>query len=255
MQTHYYLSVFPLEALIASQLNPAQFGQYMSTGKKNGSYERIVFIEIEGEFGSTFDWAYARERCVRHADGAPKNSVWLSVYRALEYVELDRLKSLYLTTADGRSLELAPSEVQAARNSRGYYVYQEICPITPLVVSNLDPVQFCSYMTNPENKVSVPKLVFADVKTLDLDTMNDSSSSGPVYDKNLGHLRECIMAVREQPGKPNKNVERSMQSFAYNIIDRGIYVGDASRVVTYAMPSRDHIRQHNYDWGRSAMVL
>ncbi|TVQ36171.1 MAG: hypothetical protein EA384_14860 [Spirochaetaceae bacterium] len=255
MQTHYYLSVFPLEALIASQLDPMHFGQYMSTGKKNGSYERIMFIEIQGGFGTAFDWAYARGRCVTHDDGSPKNSVWMSVYRALEHVELDALQSLFLTTADGRTLEIQPSAAQPASNARGYYVYQEICPITPLVVSNLDPVQFSTYMTNPANKVFVPKLVFADLKTLDLERTTDTTDSGPVYDKNLGHLKDCIMAVKHGADKPNKNVERSVQSFAYNIIDRGIYVGDGSRVIEYRMPSREQIRQNYYDWGRSAMVL
>ncbi len=255
MQTHYYLSIFPLEALIASQLDPLHFGQYMSTGKKNGSYERIMFIEIDGEFGSAFDWEYARQKCVPHADGSPKNSVWMSVYRSLENVELERLRSLYLTTADGRSLELKPEAAQPQPNSRGYYVYQEICPITPLVVSKLDPVQFSIHMTNPSNKVFVPKMAFADIKTLDLEHSVDTVASGPVYDKNLGHLRDCILAVKQGTEKPNKNVERSMQSFAYNIIDGGVYVGDGSKVIQYCMPSMEHIRQHHYDWARSAMVL
>ncbi len=257
MQTRYYLSVFPLEAMIASQLDPIQFGQYMSTGRKNGSYERIIFIEVDGEFGDYFDWKYARERCVTHSDGSPKNSVWMSVYRALEHTELDRLKKLYLTTADGRSLGIEPrrADAGAAQTGRGYFVYQEICPISPLVVSKFDPVQFSIHMTNPANKVFVPKVVFADIKTVDLEKSKDTADAGPVYDKNLLHLRECIMAVRHGSEKPNKNVERSMQSFAYNIIERGLYVGDKSDVVWYPMPSLDQIRQHHYDWGRSAMVV
>ncbi len=255
METHYYLSVFPLEALIASQLDPVQFGQYMSTGKKNGSYERIMFFEIDGEFGTYFDWKYAKERCVRHEDGAPKHSVWLSVYRALEHVDLTKLKSLYLTTADGRSLHMKPSQTPPASNQRGYYVYQEICPITPLVVSTLSPTEFGSYMTDPANKVNVPAVVFADLRTVELEQLSDDAPTGPVYDKNLEHLKECVMAVKKQPLKPNKNVERSMLSFSYNIIDTGVFVGNRSGFVSFPMPNRDQIRQHHYDWGRSAMVL
>ena len=37
MAVHYYLSVFPMEALIASQLDPMHFGAYMATGSKKGS--------------------------------------------------------------------------------------------------------------------------------------------------------------------------------------------------------------------------
>lgn len=255
METHYYLSVFPLEALIASQLDPVQFGQYMSTGKKNGSYERIMFFELEGGFGSHFDWKYAEERCVRHEDGAPKHSVWLSVYRALEHVDLGALKALYLTTADGRSLEIRPSQSVPGKNQRGHYVYQEICPITPLVVSTLSPTEFSNYMTDPANKVNVPAVVFADLRTVELEQLSSDTPTGPVYDKNLEHLKECVLAVKKQPLKPNKNVERSMQSFAYNIIDGGVYVGNRSHFVHFPMPSRDQIRQRHYDWGRSAMIL
>ena len=34
MSLHYYLSIFPTEALIASELEPDQFGAYMATGSK-----------------------------------------------------------------------------------------------------------------------------------------------------------------------------------------------------------------------------
>lgn len=255
MKIHYYLSVFPLEALIASQLDPQQFGRYMSTGKKNGSYERIIFIEIQGEVRDAFDWEYARKRCVQHDDGAPKNSVWMSVYRALERVEFDQFRSLYMTTADGRSLEIEPVKLEAPQEQRDYYVYQELCPIAPMVVSSLDPLQFSDFMTDKTQPVGVPTLVFADIRALELDSLKEARETGPVYDKNLGHLRECIRAVKNNPEKKNKNLERSFQSFSYNIIDRGIYVGDTEFVLLYPMPSRDELRQNNYDWGRSAMIL
>ncbi len=255
MQTHYYLSVFPLEALVASQLDPAQFGRYMSTGKKNGSFERIIFIEIEGEVGDAFDWKYARARCVPHDDGEPKNSVWVTVYRALERVTLNQLRSMYLVTADGRSLELPPARIKSSEDTRGYYVYQELCPVTPLVVSGLDPVAFSAFMTDRTEAVSVPRLVFSDIRALELDSLAQARETGPVYDKNLGHLKECIREIRNNPEKRTKNLERSFLSFAYNIIDRGLYVGGPDGVLMYAMPTPEEIRRNSYDWGRSAMVL
>lgn len=255
MGIHYYLSVFPLEALIASQLEPDQFGRYMSTGKKNGSFERIIFIEIEGESDTAFDWEYARRRCIAHADGTPKNSVWLSVYRVLERVKRDRMRSMFLTTADGRTLEIAPEALESPAEARSFYVYQELCPVAPMVVSGLDPQQFASFMTEISEPVGVPAIVFADIRALELDSLRDAHDTGPVYDKNLGHLRECIQAIRSDPEKNNKNLERSFQSFAYNIIDRGIYVGDATGALVYRVPSREDLRRYSYDWGRSAMIL
>ena len=49
-------------------------------------------------------------RCVPHANGEPKHSVYLSVYRVLEHVPLSALGSLYLATRDGRVMEIPPSK-------------------------------------------------------------------------------------------------------------------------------------------------
>ncbi len=255
MRIHYYLSVTPLEALIASQLDPEQFGYYMSMGKKNGSYERIMFFEIEGGFGDYFDWKYAEERCVPHEDGAPKNSVWVSAYRALEHVEMDKFMALYLTTPDGRSLKIEPGDTSAQPENRSYYVYQEICPNTPLVVSALDPRTFGKYLTNSHYHISVPKVVFADLKTVDFDNYERTGNIGGTYDRNLEHLRECIKDVKTQPQKPNKNVERSMDSFSYQIIDNGIYAVTGDKMVSFPMPSMDKLRQEHFFWARSARIL
>lgn len=254
MQTHYYLSVSPIEALIASQLEPEQFGQYMAIGSKNGSYERIMFIELEGGFGDYFDWKYAKERCVQHENGEPKHSVWFSVYRVLENVPLSAMKTIYLTTKDGRSLAIDPTQ-DVTFPSREFYVYQELAPLTPLVVSALDPTAFGRYMTDPSNKVSVPRVVFSDLKVVDFDDPTRTGNIGAAYDKNLEHLKACVRDVKSLPDKPNKNVERSVTSFSYQIIRDGIYVCDGTSILTYPMPTIDEIRQKNYDWGRSAMIF
>jgi hypothetical protein len=255
MQIRYYLSVNPIEALIASQLTPDQFGLYMAIGRKNGSHEKMMFLEIDGGFGSYFDWPYAEQRCVPHEDGSPKHSVWMSVYRVLENVPLSAMRSLFLTTQDGRTLELDRAEYQEGNKDRDYYVYQELCPITPLVVSALQPKAFCTQMTDRNNKVSVPQMVFADLKVIDFDNPTETGNIGPIYDKNLDHLKDCVLAVTSGSGKKNKNVERSMMSFSYQIIDSGIYIGSGAEMLFYRMKTFSEIRQHHYDWGRSAMIL
>lgn len=257
METHYYLSIFPLEALIASQLSPEQFGQYMATGRKNGSYEKLMFIEVEGGFGDFFDWKHAEQNTIRHDDGEPKHSLWMSVYRTLENVPLSAMKNLYLVTNDGRSLSIAPSEYKKPDVDRRYYVYQELCPIRPLVVSAYDPQTFSTHMTHNDVKVSVPKIAFTDLKVINFDNLEDTGNVGSVYDTNLEHLKACIVSVTaEDAVKRVKNVERSRtESFGYQTINGGVYVGEGESVIQYAMPSLDEIRMNHFDWGRSSMVL
>lgn len=256
METRFYLSVFPMEALIASHLPPLEFGSYMATGTKNGSFEQIMFAEVESGFGDYFDWAHAAERCVPHANGEPKHSVWMSVYRVLENIPEEKLKSLYLATNDGRTLEIPRAEYTPPSEPRPYYVYQELCPVRPLVVSTYDPPTFSEYMTHEEIKVAVPKIVFADLKVIDFDNLEDTGNIGSTYDRNLDHLRECIESVTSDSPKKVKNVERSRtESFGYQIINHGIYVGRNRDLVYYPMPTLDEIRMNHYDWGRSALIL
>ncbi|MFW5643460.1 MAG: hypothetical protein ACOCYQ_05480 [Alkalispirochaeta sp.] len=254
MQTHFYLSFSPIEALIASHLDPEAFGRYMAIGTKNGSREYIMFIEIRGDFGEYFDWEYARRRCVPHPDGGPKHSLWMSVYRVLEHVPLEMMGTMYLTTQDGRTLPLTSSSNLPA-SSRQFRVYQELTPLTPLVVSAFSPADFAAYMTDPTHHVSVPRVIFSDLKVIDFDDPTVTGNIGGAYDRNLEHLRECVREVSENPAKPNKNVERSVSSFSFQIIGEGIFVGDRRELLFYPMTDIATIRRDYYDWGRSAMLF
>jgi hypothetical protein len=196
----------------------------MAIGTKNGSHEYIMFIEVSGEFGSDFDWEYARTRCVSHENGEPKHSLWMSVYRVLEHIPTDVMGAMYLTTADGRSLVL-------------------------------EQAGFAASLTNPDEHVSVPRVAFADLKVIDFDDMTTTGNIGAAYDRNLEHLKECIRDVTSSAGKPSKNVERSVGAFSYQIIGDGVFIGDRTGVVMYEMPDITSIRRNHYEWGRSAMLF
>jgi hypothetical protein len=216
----------------------------------------MIFIEVEGHFGRKFDWSYAEKRTVPHPDGHPKRSLWLSVYRVLENTPLDKLKSLYLVTPDGRVLELRQTEYVEPDVRKKFYVYQELCPVTPLVVTVHDPKDFGIYMTHSDVRVRVPKIAFADLKVVDFNNLEDTGNIGRIYDRNLEHLKDCIRSVTNESGKNVKNVERSpVESVSYQIINQGIYVSDGKTLVMYRMPSIDEIRRDHYDFGRSAMIL
>lgn len=256
MQIHYYLSVFPLEALIASQLEPRQFGAYMATGSKRGSEEQIIFIEVAGDFGDHFDWKYAKSRCVPHENGDPKHSVYMGVYRVLEHIPLESLGSLFLTTRDGRTLELKKAAYAAPNGSREYYVYQELCPVNPVIVSGLAPDAFARNLCDATSKTHVPKLVFTDLKVVDFEDEVHTGHIGSMYDRRRGHLLECIAAVTGRDKKPNKTFTRTnVESFTFQLIWHGVYVSDGSAISMYKMPDVEQIKKIDYDWGRSALMI
>ena len=104
MTVHLYLSLLP-EALIVSMLPPEEFGQYYATGHQYKSKGQAMFFELDPAFRSdAFYIDEAVARCVPHADGTPKNSVYVSVYRVLEHVPVKVIGKLYLSTAYGLSL-------------------------------------------------------------------------------------------------------------------------------------------------------
>ena len=255
MSLHYYLSIFPTEALIASQLGPNHFGAYMATGSKKGSAEQIIFLEIEGGFDGDFDWKYAEEKCIAHPNGNPKHSVYLSVYRALEKIPLDRIGKMYLTTRDGRVLVLEKDIYRESINGRKYYLYQELCPVSPVIASVLDPEDFSKNLTNPANKVYVPKIIFTDMKVPDFDNIEKSGNLGNMYDNKIPHVLNCIASVTGDKGKKNKTIDRShVESFSFQIIGNALYICDGDDLLEYKFPDIEKIKKENYDWGRSALL-
>ena len=69
---YYYLLVSPTEALIASMLESDAFALYMSRGEHKTAKEQLIFVEVTEEFGSEFDWDFARKTCVPTPMGDPR---------------------------------------------------------------------------------------------------------------------------------------------------------------------------------------
>ena len=256
MAIRYYLSVFPLEALIASQLEPEEFGSYMAIGSRKGHHENFIFMEVKGEFGSYFDWEYARHKCVPHGDGEPKHSVYLSIYRVLEHIPLEMLGSIFLVTRDGKPLELVPAAYESPAGSPGYYVYQELCPITPLVVSILNPFDFAQYLCQYRHKIHIPKVIFTDLKIIDFNDIEHTGNLGVLYENKIEHLKDCIDVVTHRKDKLNKTLDRShIESFSYQGINRGVYLADGENLVMYPMKTLEELKEKHYYWAKSALII
>lgn len=128
METHIYLTAMP-EALIASMLSPEEFGEYLSTGTKKRNRGQAVFFEVDlAQIEDLIDLDSMNKRCVPKPDGKPKNSVYLSVYRVLEKVPLAAIKSLYITTDNGHTLELKKSVYDPSKEIKGkLHLFRSYC--------------------------------------------------------------------------------------------------------------------------------
>lgn len=254
MTVHLYLSLIP-EALIASMLTPEEFGVYYAVGTAKKSRGQAIFFEVDPAFRSEyFDIEEGFQRCIPHEDGSPKSSIYISVYRVLEHVDLNALQKLYLVTKDGRGLGLAPQD-ETPQSEGELHLYQEIAPVHPLVASSLDPDDFYGLIVqNPTTLLSLPAICYAELR---LGELAQDPQNGAVRDlpyTNIGHLRQCLMDLKAKGKTVNTKMVNRVEpaTFPYRTIKSGIYVGNTSQLKYFPMPSQEELRAKHYRWWRSA---
>lgn len=251
MEYHLYLSLIP-ETLVVSMLPADEFGMYLAVGTKKRAKEEAIFFELKADFESEyFNLQKALEHCTPHKSGRPKHSVYVSTYRVLEHVPWEVFESLWLVTHDGRNLELKqgplPTEIKGH-----HHLYQELCPVHPLIASLLTPTEFCKFITDPNVTVSVPKICFLE---LQLGNMLEESGKKQFWNlpyKNIEHLKDCLLELAEKE-KITKTVNRILpKRVRYRCIRSGFFVGDQNTVLYYPFPSPEELAKNHLKWWHSA---
>jgi hypothetical protein len=235
-------------------LPPAEFGSYLSTGTKKRNKGQAIFFEVDlAKIEKLIDMDSLNKRCVAKADGKPKNSVYLSVYKVLELIPLSALKNLYLTTENGYTLELKKATYDNTREVLGkLHLFQELCPVTPLVASELTPSSFLKRLTDGSIPIVLPKLFFVDLKLGELATNPLSGSVEHLPYSNIGHLRDCLEILKGEYEKHMKTVQRLYSgSLLYRTIESGFYVGSKNEIIYYPYPSLSELENINYEFFRS----
>jgi hypothetical protein len=248
MATYLYLSMVP-ESLVASMLPPDEFGRYLAVGTRKQARGPAMFFDLTGTFASDyFDFSRLEDHCVAHADGQPKHSVYLAIYRVMEHVPLEAIRHLWLVTSAARVLELGPEEMPAEFPGR-YHLYQEICPVHPLIASSLDPRKFSRFITDPVRPISVPRICFADLKLAELaDDPKHGQAADLPYDQ-LDHLRDCFVGLDQDRGKHTKTIDRVRPpEFPYRAIQHGFFLGDQERIIHYPYPSPEELESKHFFW-------
>jgi hypothetical protein len=256
MQRYLYFSLTP-EALIASMLPPQEFGNYQAVGSKKRTRGQSMFFEVDVDLvGPHFSMKTMEEKCVPDANGELKKSVYLSIYRVLEHLPIAALKNLYLVTDDGRVLELNKSEYKTNEQVGGLHLYQELCPVVPRIASSLAPADFMKFVTDTSKPISVPKLVFVDLR---LDGLADDPRNGIAEDlpyKNIAHVRDCLLQVNKDDPKQTKTVIRVFKGdLLYRTCKNGFFVGDQDTLLYYHLPTQAELQEEYYAWWRSSLTI
>jgi hypothetical protein len=235
-------------------LEPEAFGMYYAVGPKVHSRGEAIFFEVDpaGLPEGEFPLHLIAERCVPKADGSPKKSVYLAIYRVLSRIPIAALGRLFLVTKDGQTLGLEPGEYRG-EPERQAHLYQEFCPIDPMVASCLAPLEFCRAITDPARPVHVPRIVFSQLSLRDLahDPLGGAAHDLPY--PNLQHLRELLADLLHDQTKDSKLfLKQANEGVFYRTVRGGFYVGDQHDFAFYPFPSVDDLETKHYTWWRSA---
>jgi len=252
MDQYVYLSATP-ESLVASQLPPIEFGNYMAVGTRKRVRGQAIFFEVDMDKVDTLPRDYINERLVPYEDGEPKRSVFLSIYRVMEQIPLEALKDLYLVTDDGKVLELVQGKYKPPTDDM-IHLYQQFNPITTRVASKLTPPEFINFLTDTSKLVSVPKLFCVELKLNKLAKDPDA----PIHDlpyRNPDHLRDCLSRLSTSKERLTKTVIRHFKGeLAYRTVKDGFFIGEKDHFLYYPFPSIDDLEHKYYYWWRSALV-
>lgn len=251
MKINKYLLLSP-EALVISMLEPNSFGTYLACGTQKRSREAAIYFNLKSDFSNDyFDLEQAAKECVPHADGQPKRTVYVSTYRVLENVPLEAIESLWLATRDGRVLELKQAPLPASFSGR-YHLYHELCPVNPLIASTRNPSEFLQFLTDPDTRISVPKICFVELQLGNLEDDPNGTLPANLPYRRMEHLRDCLLDLANQ-GKTTKTVNRTQQEkIPYRVIKSGFYVGNKDSILYFPFPSIDDLETDHHDWWRSA---
>jgi hypothetical protein len=168
----------------------------------------------------------------------------------LEHLDLSLFGKLYLCTADGRVMSLNPSPYDMKDEAPGSNLYEELCPVYPLVVSALGPMGFLKFMTDPGNPIGVPRLFFVDML---LDRDENGMLAGHLPYPDPLHIVDCINDLEKEGGKKTKTVSRSPRLHGFfRTIRRGFYIGDQTGLKFYKFPDRRILEVEYAKWWRSA---
>jgi len=255
MQQHLYLSLIP-EALIASMLGPEDFSAYYAVGTQSKTQGQAAFIEIDPSYRlEGLPIAEGLKRCVPHKDGAPKRSVYISVYRVLERIPISAMGTLSLVTRDGRTLGLEKKAV-GSTDENSLHFYHELAPTRPAVVSTFGPSKFFELLMGRSGGFEgLPAIAFVELGLGELAADPEKGSIGDLPYENMEHLRNCLSQVKSKEIASKIFDRGNAGIFPYRTIKNGIFVGNNKEGLSvYPLPSRAEIKEKHFDWWRSAYL-
>jgi len=257
---HYlYVILHPNYALVASMLPPKEFGKHYTLGSSRYFHGQVVFAEIDRDYRHDYfpiDGLLADVK--PKADGSPKRTKFISTYRVLEHVDLSAFKNLFITSVMGLVLELKKEDTYDGAHRPGFVrIFQEICPLSTVVLTYMNPPEFGNFITDSKQPKGAPKVFFCQID-LDIDEFvrqieEDPFHESPIPNVHPHKLREQILEMKANPSKPVKGIslDSAFGRISFLRLRTGFWMAQGSQLICYPIPERDKLESEHFEWYRS----
>ncbi len=254
-QKHLYMIVFPINALVASQLDPDQFGKHYTTGSAKHYSGKVIFTEIDINFRHPhFEIEKYLEATVPHEDGSPKKTKFIKSYNVLDNMDLSAITKLFLCTNNGTVLPIEPAEYTAHNEPGLIRVYQEVCPLENLVASTKDQREFGEFITTGTASKGAPTMCFTQID-FNIQRFLDSNKNKDIFQIDLPGVNpyrfyDCITELKENPEKFTKTISLGslLREISYKFLRHGFWFSRGEEMKFFPMPSEADLENKHFYW-------
>lgn len=252
-----YMIVFPINALVASQLEPDKFGEHYTLGSAKHFSGKVIFAEIDVNYTHP-DLEIDRylEQTVPHEDGSPKKTKFISSYNVLEKIDLSAIKKIFLCTSNGKVLPISSAEYTAVNQPGLIRIYQEITPLETLVASTFDQREFGKFITTQTKSKGAPKIMFTQVD-FNIDHFFESNKNREIFNIDLPGVNpyrfyDCIVELQKKPDKLTKTISLGtlLREISYKFLRHGFWLAEGEELKFFPMPSETELENEYFYWWR-----
>ncbi|MFQ5355865.1 MAG: hypothetical protein ACE5DY_05165, partial [Mariprofundaceae bacterium] len=251
-QKRLYQILYPNNSLVASQLDPEQFGKHYQVGSPRHYHGKVIFAEVEADFRHDFfDIEKGFAGLIPHENGQPKATKYISSYRVLEHVDLDAVKNLYLVTPNGRTFELKQGKHDKPHEPGLIRTYAQICPTTVLSMTKLNAVEYAQYITGTRHSKWVPTLFFTQIE-LPIDQFLKDFEENPFISPPFpfvhpAKLRDSIIELKNSDKEAKGiSLNSDLESIPYTRIRHGFWLVCDKKSAFFPIPDGETIKRENY---------
>ena len=223
------MTVFPVNALVASQLEPAEFGMHYAVGSNKHYSGKVIFAELDINFRDPFfdiDGILA-ETVPDPETGKPKRTKFICSYGVLEHVPLSAFLRLYLVTSNGQVLGLEKSAYRLPTSLEWFACIRRSAHWKHSLLPQRIKESLASSLPASLKRKGRQRICFTQID-FDIDEFFEHNKGKDIHtcqipNLNPYRLRDCIQQLRSHPDKLTKtlNLGSVLKDVSYALLRHG----------------------------------